>query len=164
MKYCFIFLLLTCSNHFLYSQIGFFNSTEIIIDLPEIKAADQKLSMLNDSLAQALNVQREVLQTEFNKHQEDYNNGLLSAKQIQEITANLQAKQEELNQQESQFQFRLIQRREQLYQPTFDRIDQIVKEIALEGNYKAIFDSSQQGGYLYLSPSIDISQKIKSKL
>lgn len=147
-----------------YAQIGFFNSTEIIVGLPEIQLADQQLKSLNDSLAQALDQDRETLLKEFEKHQTDYNNGLLSAKQIQEITQSLQTRQEELNKQEDQFQFRLLQRREELYQPTFDRIDQIVKEIAQEGNYTMIFDSSQQGGYLYLSPSMDITEKIKAKL
>ena len=147
-----------------YAQMGYFSSTEVIKDLPEIKAADIQLIALQDSLSNALNANRIKLQQEFNKHQEDYNNGLLSTKEIQEISTKLNSQQEALNKQESQFQFILIQRREVLYQPTFDKIDQILKNVAQEGEYRVIFDKSQQGGYLYLDPSLDITELIKAKL
>ncbi len=156
-----LFLLLGSAG---FGQMAYLNSNAILVELPAIKQADTKLQLLQDSLVTQLSAKRNKLQTEFNKHQTDYQNGLLSAKKIQEITEDLNAKQEALNKEESQFQFILLQRRERLYQPTFSKMDRIVKEVAAEKGYKIVFDQAQNAGYLYMDSAIDISELVKAKM
>ena len=148
----------------IFAQIGYFNSVELLATLPETKLADQNLRNLQDSLGRVFEIETKELEAEYRKHEADYNNGLLSAKQIQQISQELDAKKEELSQRQSQLQFTLIQRREKLYKPTFNKVDLAVQEVGQQGGYKVIFDTSKDGGFLYLDDAMDITNEIKKLL
>ena len=149
---------------FIQAQIGYFNSTQLIATLQETKVADQKLEALRDSLSTAFENERKKLEATFTKHQTDYNNGLLSAIEIQKITEDLSKQEEELKRKQSQFQFTILQRREKLYQPTFTRVDEVVQAIGRSRKYTLIFDTSKQLGFLYLNEGNDITDQIRQAL
>ena len=157
-------MLLSCFVWNIQAQIGYFNSNQLVASLPETKEADLKLKALQDSLGLVFEKERNKLEQNFNKHQTDYNNGLLSGQEIQRITEDLGKQEEALKQKQSQFQFTIIQRREKLYAPTFNKIDQIVQEIGRSGNYSMIFDTSKQAGFLYVDSASDITDQIRRAL
>jgi outer membrane protein len=58
----------------------------------------------------------------------------------------------------------LAARREaELWQPVFDRINEILQEIGTEGDYKMIFDAAHMG-IVYADPATDLTQQILDRL
>ena len=58
----------------------------------------------------------------------------------------------------------LYKKREELVKPIQDEILKAIKEIAVEGNYTAIFDSASGGNILYANPKNDLSDQVLEKL
>ena len=55
------------------------------------------------------------------------------------------------------------QKEAELWQPVFDRINEILEEIGTEGEYKMIFDSVRMG-IVYAAPSTDLTQQVLDRL
>lgn len=51
----------------------------------------------------------------------------------------------------------------ELWQPVFDRINAILKDLGTQGGYTMIFDAAQ-GGIVYAAPTTDITQEVIDKL
>ena len=58
----------------------------------------------------------------------------------------------------------LYKKREELIQPIQDEIYKAVKELAIEGGYAVIFDTSSGMNMLYTNPKYDVSDEILEKL
>ena len=58
----------------------------------------------------------------------------------------------------------LFKKRQELIKPIQDEIYNAVKEIAVDGNYAVIFDSSGSLSMLYTNPRYDLSDDVLEKL
>ena len=58
----------------------------------------------------------------------------------------------------------LFKKRQELVKPIQDEILKAIKEIAVEGSYAVIFDSSTGGNILFANPKFDISDQVLEKL
>ena len=58
----------------------------------------------------------------------------------------------------------LFKKREELVKPIQDEILKAIKDIAVEGSYAVIFDTSSGGNILFANPKYDISDQILEKL
>lgn len=58
----------------------------------------------------------------------------------------------------------LFKKREELVKPVQDEILKAIKEIAVDGGYAVIFDSSAGGNILFANPKYDISDQVLEKL
>jgi len=58
----------------------------------------------------------------------------------------------------------LFKKREELVKPIQDEILKAIKDIAVEGSYAVIFDSSAGGNILFANPKFDISDQVLEKL
>jgi len=58
----------------------------------------------------------------------------------------------------------LFQKRQELIKPIQDEVYNAVKEIAVEGNYAVIFDTSSGPSLLYTNPRYDLSDDVLEKL
>ncbi len=58
----------------------------------------------------------------------------------------------------------LFRKREELIKPVQDEILKAIKEIAVEGNYAAIFDTAAGGNILFANPKYDVSDQVLEKL
>ena len=58
----------------------------------------------------------------------------------------------------------LFKKREELVKPLQDDILKAIKDIAVEGSYAVIFDSSAGGNILFANPKFDISDQVLEKL
>jgi outer membrane protein len=55
------------------------------------------------------------------------------------------------------------QREAELWQPVFDRINEILEEIGTEGEYAMIFDAARMG-LVYADPETDLTQQVLDRL
>ncbi len=58
----------------------------------------------------------------------------------------------------------LFKKRQELVKPIQDEILKAIKDIAVEGSYAVIFDSSAGGNILFANPKFDISDQVLEKL
>ena len=58
----------------------------------------------------------------------------------------------------------LFKKRQELVKPVQDEILKAIKDIAVEGSYAVIFDSSTGGNILFANPKFDISDQVLEKL
>ncbi|MGA1978230.1 MAG: OmpH family outer membrane protein [Bacteroidales bacterium] len=58
----------------------------------------------------------------------------------------------------------LFKKRQELVKPIQDEILKAIKDIAVEGSYAAIFDTSTGGNILFANPKFDISDQVLEKL
>lgn len=144
-------------------KYGYINSSEIIMIHPDVKAADQKLlNFQNDLIAKGEGMAKK-LEANYNAYIEEANQGILSQIQMQERETALAQEQQSIRQYELEIQQKILTKREELYQPILNQIQQAVEEVGQENGYTMIFDTST-GGILHADISHDLLQKVKTKL
>lgn len=149
---------------FVHAQkYGYLNSTQLILIHPDVKAADQKLTNYqNDMLAKGDSMVK-VLELNYAKYVEEVNSGTLSKLQMQEREAGLTQEQEAIRAFETEIQQSLLKKREELYQPILNSIQNAVQAVGKEEGYTFIFDSST-GVILHASETENVFDKVKAKL
>lgn len=159
-----IILLICVSSLNLQAQkFGHINSAEILSKVPGIALADSMLKKFQDTLM----ITGDFLIKKFQKQVADYQaesqKGSLAPVAAQKREEELAKEQESLKAFENEVKLKLMQRREQLYKPILDKIDDIVTKIGKDNKYTMIFDSSQPG-YLYLTDSENLGPVVLKEL
>ncbi len=144
-------------------KFGYLNSALLLSEHPDIKVADSELETLQNTYSTRIQTKIEGLQKKYGELQLKDKEGTITAKDLQDQVKKLQEQEGALQQEEQQLQQDLLKKREQLYQPIIDAINDAIKSVATEGGYTYIFDQSQ-GALLYADESQDVSALIKSKL
>jgi len=144
-------------------KFGYINSTELLMAHPDVKSADAKLQEFQKQLF----AKGQQMAQEFQKHYEAYvkdvNAGLLSKIQMQEKENALAQEQNKIREFEVEMQQKIAKKREELYKPILDKIQQAINEVGKENNFTFIFDAGT-GGILYAEESDNIIDLVKAKL
>ncbi len=142
-------------------KVGFINSTELVAQLPETKAADTKVQEyakeLQSSLeSQALKLEKEI--QDFQKNQKTMTEIMLETKQkeIMSMQQNLQEMEQSAND-------KLNKKRSEMYQPIIEKVENAINKVAKNNGYTYIMDTSS-GSVLYADPSNDVMPLVKKEL
>lgn len=147
-----------------YSQkFGYVNSQELLLSLPEVKAADTELETYQKQLMTVGQNKVAEFETEYKKYNEDTQKGVLSQVQMQAKEADLAKKQQEIQQYEVEIQNQLGAKREELYKPILDKVKAAIDGFGKENGYTMIFDSSA-GAILHAVDSDNLLAVLKTKL
>ncbi|HNR07473.1 MAG TPA: OmpH family outer membrane protein [Saprospiraceae bacterium] len=144
-------------------KFGHINSAEILSKVPEIAQADTILRQYQDTLVAAGDSLVRIFQKHVAEYQAESQKGNLAPIAAQKKEEDLAKEQEVLRNYENEIKQRLVLRREALYKPILDKIDQVVTRIGKENKYTMIFDSSQPG-YLYLAESDNLGPQVLKEL
>ncbi len=144
-------------------KFGYINATQLLVELPEVKAADEQLLTYQNGLIAKGQEMVQALETEYNAYIEEANTGALSQVQMQQKEGAMSVKQQEIQQYEQQVQNMIGTKRQELYQPILDKVNKVIETIGKEEGYTMIFDSST-GSILSSNAGDDISAKVKAKL
>lgn len=160
----FIILLITTSATFA-QKYGFVDTEYILNNIPSYTAAQEKL----DSFSEEWQNEVSEAYAAVEKMYKDYQNDavLLSRKakgQREEQIINMEKEARELQESFFGVEGELYKKREELIQPIQDEIYNAVKEIAIEGGYAVIFDTSSGMSMLYTNPKYDVSDEVLEKL
>lgn len=157
--------LLVCSTDMAAQKqkFGHINSGNLLELLPEVKNADAELGKLRDKLMQEMETKLAAFQERYQKAVQLVNSGELSPKQQQEKEQQIRSEQETLQKFEQSIQAQIAQKREELLQPILTKVDNAIQEVAKEGGYSMVFDTST-GGLLFAADSEDLMAKVKAKL
>ncbi|MEM6396472.1 MAG: OmpH family outer membrane protein [Bacteroidota bacterium] len=154
-------LLLVATATSMAQNFGYVNSSAILAEMAEVRAAEADLEALQNQLRARGEGMVTDFQTEVQAFQQQVELGELSPQQQATKTQELEAKQLEIQQFESKMMTDLQNKRTALLEPIYDRVNAAIKEVAEEGDYTFIFD---QQILLYGQDSQDVSAQVKAKL
>ncbi len=159
----FLVLALLLSVSMMGQKFGYMDSNELVAEMPDVKQADAKLETLQKQLQKQGQQKLQALQQKAQDLERKERQGEIAPKKLQEEAEKLQAEQMELQQFEQDMQRQVMQKRQELYQPIFDKINTVIEEIAKEKEYTYIFDLSA-GSILYADESKDITSMVRQRL
>jgi len=162
-----ISLLLFCSIIAVASmsaqKYGYINSTLLLTELPDVKAADAELQTYQKQLISKGEQMVKTFETKYTKYSTEAQSGEFSPLQIQQKEGELAAEQEKIKQYEVTVQNQIGAKREELYKPILDKVRVAVDEMGKAQGYTMIFDTSG-GALLYAEESSDLMTAVKAKL
>ncbi|GJM31096.1 MAG: hypothetical protein DHS20C18_00970 [Saprospiraceae bacterium] len=142
-------------------KFGYVNSGALLDQMAEVKQADANLEALQKQLQKKGQGMLEQLQKDYIEIQKKVENGDLSPKQQEEEAAKLEKRQQDLAKFEQDMVKQLQDKRTELLQPIYDKINTAISDVAKENGFQFIFD---QGILLYADQAQDVSTMVKSKL
>jgi outer membrane protein len=142
-------------------KLGHINSSELVAMMPETKLADDSLKRYTEDLNGQLQMMLSELQNkyqEFQSKQSTMSEAVREyrAKEIQDLQTNIDNFQQRAQQD-------IAKKKEEVYGPIFKKAEGAIKEVATEGKYSYIFDTSV-GAVLHSNDSDNIMDAVKKKL
>lgn len=144
-------------------KFGYLNSQALLAELPEVKQADANLQALQTQLQKKGEMMVQELEGKYKELQRKEQSGEISPKALEEEAKKLKVQEAELQKFEQDVQKQLGTKRQEMLQPLIDKVNNAIKQVAMEGQYTYIFDSSA-GMLLYAQDSLDVTAVVKAKL
>ncbi len=149
-----------------FAQKYAFVDTEYILNnIPAYKAAQDQLDQLSAEWENEIKSKYEEVERLYKNYQND---AVLLTREMkksrEEEVINKEKEAKDLQNKYFGREGDLFKKRQELVQPIQDEIYNAVKEIALEGNYATIFDTSGSLSMLYTNPRYDLSDDVLDKL
>ncbi len=149
----------------LSQKYAFVDTEYILSNIPTYKAAQDQLDQLSKEWEEEIS----VMYAEVEKMYRDYQSEevLLTQEMKRKREDEIITKEKEVKDLQNKYFGRegdLFQKRQELIKPIQDEVYNAVKEIAVEGNYAVIFDTSSGPSLLYTNPRYDLSDDVLEKL
>ena len=142
-------------------KFGYVNSALILSEMPDVKQADANLEALQKQLQKKGQSMVEQLQSDYLAAQQKIEQGELSPKQQEDESKKLEVKQREIAKFEQDMVQQVQDKRAELLEPIYEKINNAIKAVAEEKGYQFIFD---QGILLYADEAQDVSAFVRAKL
>jgi outer membrane protein len=142
-------------------KFGYVNSQAILAEMPEMKAAESNLEGLQKQLQKRGQAMVTTFQTDVQALQTKARDGELTPKVQAEESAKLEKRQEEIGKFEKSMMSDIQNKRSELLEPIYEKVNEAIKAVAEEGGYQFIFD---QQVLLYGEETSDVSAAVKVKL
>ena len=145
------------------AKFGHLHSANIMGKIPGIAQADTLLMKFQQEIQTKGDSMVNAFKAHYDAYVKDAQSGTLSKMQAQTRESQLGAEQEAIQNFEKESQMRILQRRQELYDPILAKVDEAIMAIGREEGYTMIFDSSQPS-LVFLSQAEDISEKVLARL
>lgn len=147
-------------------KFGYLNSAEILSGMTEVKQADSSMEALQKQLQKKGQQMVQSYQTKLQALQKKEQAGELSPKQIEDEAAKLRGEEEKIGKFQQDMEKQIMEKRNTLLQPIFDKVNSAIKDVAKENGYNYIFDRNAQQGstILYADETQDVTTLVKTKL
>ncbi|MBP6623544.1 MAG: OmpH family outer membrane protein [Chitinophagaceae bacterium] len=156
-------LVLASAMAFAQQKIGYVNSEELILSMPEAKKADADINTYAKTYQDQLAKMQKDLETKYKSYEEGMKSKTLTEamqgvkeKELQDLQTNIQSTQQVAEE-------KVATKRQELLKPITEKADQAIQAVAKEKGYTYIFDVSA-GGIIYAQPSDDILKDVQKKL
>ena len=144
-------------------KLGYLNSAAILAELPEVKAADADLEVLQTQLRKKGEKMVQDLQAKYQTIAQKVQAGQVSPAQQQEEEKRLQTLNDDIQKFDVDMRNQLAEKRNELYEPIIQKVNDAIKVVGEEGNFKMVFDLTSTG-IVYADEAQDISELVKTKL
>ena len=159
-----VVMLLTTAAAFA-QKYAFVDTEYIRKNIPAFNTAQEQLNKLSDQWQKEVTDGYAVVEKMYKSYQSEA--VLLSQDMKTKREEAIIAKEKEMKDLQNKYfgvQGELFNKREEMVKPIQDEILKAIKEIAVEGSYAVIFDSSSGGNILFANPKFDISDQVLQKL
>jgi len=144
-------------------KYGYVNSSQLLVNLPEVKTADSSLEAYQKQLITKGEEMVKSFETEYRAYLTKVDSGELSQIDMQQKEGKLAQDQQAIQAYEVEVQNNLAAKKQELYQPILARVQEIVDAYGKEQGYSMIFDASI-GGILFADTADDLMPVLKTKL
>ncbi|MBK7690973.1 MAG: OmpH family outer membrane protein [Bacteroidetes bacterium] len=156
-----IALLLTTILSFGQQKIGYINSEELILSMPEAKKADADISAYAKTFQDQLTTMQKELETKYKAYEagaKTMSEAMLDVKQkeLQDLQGRIQSTQQSAEE-------KVAAKRQELLKPITEKADKAIQDVAKEKGYTYILDAST-GALVFATPTDNILKDVKSKL
>ena len=145
-------------------KIGYLNSAAILQELPDVKAANADLEVLQKQLQKKAEKKYADFEAKYKEAAQMQQAGTLSPAQAAEKEAQLKTMQDEIGKNDQEMRQQLAKKQEELIGPIMTRVNTAIEAVGKEGGYQMIFDVSVPGVIVYADEAQDISTTVKGKL
>jgi outer membrane protein len=146
-------------------KYAFVDSDYIRKNIPAFTAAQDQLDKLSKQWEKEVADGYAVVEQMYKSYQ---NESVLLSQDMktkrEEAIVNKEKEMKDLQNKYFGMQGELFKKREELVKPIQDEILKAIKEIAVDGSYAVIFDTSAGGNILFANPKYDISDQVLQKL
>lgn len=149
-------------------KFGHINSEELLKSMPEIKVADTNFETFRKQKQSALeqmgaeHQKKTVAAQELYKTLSEANKDAVN-KELQTRSNEIADLEKRITEAQQKAETELATKRNELYQPVFDKAETAVKAVAKEKGYAYVFDISQPG-VVYFEGGDDLLSAVKTKL
>ena len=144
-------------------KFGYCNSLALVAEMPEMKAADANLQTFQTQTQKKGQEMVKSLQDKAAEFQRKQEQGLIAPKDAAVLEEQLKKDEEEINVFAQKMDADIAKKREELYKPILEKVNEALKAVSKEGNYFMVFDVSTQV-LLYADESMDVTNLVKTKL
>ena len=155
------FLALLTISSFVQNKFGYIDSSELLSVMPEKKTAETELQ----EFAISLESQLSAMQWEYQASVQDYQSNEATYTDLvkQDKIAEIQGLEQRIQSFQQNAQNALQQKEQELLEPILSKARTAIEDVAKEGNFTYIFDSSM-GSILYADESENVMALVKKKL
>ena len=144
-------------------KFGFCNSTVLLSELAEVKAADSDLKDFQSQLTKRGQEMVKALQEKAAELERKKELGTISQNDYATQATKLGEEEEKIKAYEQEVYTKLGEKRKILFDPILEKVNTAMKAVAEENKFTYVFDSSTQV-ILYADESLDVTKLVKAKL
>ena len=144
-------------------KLGHIDRQALMLMLPERKEAEAKMQAFAKQLDDRLKAMGEEYKTMVAKAQADAQAGTMTQTQQQTAMREIQELEQRISEAQDKAKEDLQKQEDELLAPMVERTNKAIKDVATEGKYTYIFDSST-GMVLFYDNGEDILPLVKAKL
>lgn len=145
-------------------KFGHLNSGNLLIQLPETKAADASLETYQKQLGDKFQKKIVDFRTRAQKFISQAQDGTLPKVEIAKRQEALTKEEQALAKEEAELTQKVQQKREELLAPILQKVDKAIKDVGKENGYRMIFDTSILNSVLFAQDADDVMPMVKAKL
>jgi outer membrane protein len=146
-------------------KFGYVFSMGIVAEFPETKQADINLETLQKQLQKQYEGKLASAQKKAAQFQADFEAGNLSPVQQEEAQKTMAAEEKKILEFQQEIQSKIMEKRQELYQPILDKVDVAIKEVAKEEGLVMVFNADAGAQILlYADESTNMTNKVRAKL
>ncbi len=162
-KFFLLALAITMSTVGFAQKFGYCDSSKLLSSIPEVKAADSDLQAFQAQLTKRGQEMVKALQDKATELDRKDKQGTISPKDLETQSAKLKEEEATIAKYEQEVYDKLAQKREELFKPILDRVNQAMADVAKENQFAFVFDQNTQV-LLYADDSLDVTKLVKAKL
>lgn len=144
-------------------KYGYVNSSQLLVSLPDVKTADSQLEAYQKQMVSKGEQMVKTFEEAYNAYLTKVNSGELSQIQMQQQEGQLAQEQQAIQAYEVEVQNKIAAKKQELYQPILQKVQDMVDEMGKAEGYTMIFDASV-GGILFADTADDLMPMLKQKL
>lgn len=157
----FALLLASSLTSFAQQKIGYINSEELIVSMPEAKKADAEISAYAKTFQDQLTTMQKELETKYKAYEAGAKSMTeamrdVKEKELTDLQVRIQSTQQSAEE-------KVATKRQDLLKPITEKADKAIQDVAKEKGYSFIIDASS-GALVYASSADNIIQDVKNKL